>query len=68
MTHEAVITRILRHLKLAAVPPSHCSCPFLPRNVRLGSIRPTSAVGSPLCCPAVVRGLEGEVRVVRWAS
>jgi hypothetical protein len=38
ITQESVITRILRHLKMASVPP--CPCPFAPRNVRLGRLSP----------------------------
>jgi len=34
------MTRILRHCKLASVPPPICTCPFAPSNVRLGRLSP----------------------------
>jgi hypothetical protein len=52
-TQEAVITRILRHVKLAAVPP--LACPCAPRSVRLGGIRhprhqaPRAVGSTPRC-------------------
>ena len=33
ITQGEVISKILRHLKLAADPPPHRACPFLPRNL-----------------------------------
>jgi hypothetical protein len=40
ITQESVITRILRHLKLASVPPPNRACPCSPSNVRLGRLSP----------------------------
>jgi hypothetical protein len=61
-TQEAVITRILRHGKLAAVLP--LACPCAPRSVRLGGIRhprhqaPRAVGSTPRClrCRAWSRG------------
>jgi hypothetical protein len=38
ITHEAVVTRILRHLKLATIPPPHRARPFSPSNVQLSRL------------------------------
>jgi hypothetical protein len=47
---ESVSTRLLRHCKLASVPPPDCPGLLSPRNVRLGYLSPRRRVGSGVTC------------------